>query len=181
MRPPGPFLALAAMALLTAGQGAAADLFGGYSSLRSAGDNVRGAGLGFTWRSGRSLRLTAEVSSQIGRAAGDELTSLAVLAGPTFVPWREKRLRPFLQVKAGAGRVRRKVEVFGVAIGPAGVCHGGCPWQTGLVGEAGGGLDLRLTRRFTLRLPQADYRWSRIAGDTERGLRLSAGIVYRLP
>jgi hypothetical protein len=168
------------MSLPTAGQGAAADLFGGYSSLRSAGDNVPGAGLGLTWRSDRSLRLTAEVTSQFGQAAGDDLTSLALLAGPTFVPWRERRLRPFLHVKVGAGRVRRKVEVFGVAIGPDGVCDGGCPWQTGLVGEAGGGLDLRLTRQFSLRLPQADYRWSRSAGDTERGLRLSAGVVYKL-
>jgi hypothetical protein len=43
--------------------------------------------------------------------------------------------------------------VFGVAIGRDGVCGGGCPWQTALVAEAGGGLDLQMTDRLLYRLP----------------------------
>jgi hypothetical protein len=35
--------------------------------------------------------------------------------------------------------------------------------------------------RLWLRLPQADYRWMHLAGRNEHGLRLSAGVVYRLP
>lgn len=173
--------AVAALLVVTAWPAAAADLFGGYSSLRSSGDNVRGAGLGFTWRSARPVRFTAELTSQLGPAAGEDLTAVALVAGPTWAPWPVRRLRPFLHVKAGPLFSRRQVEVFGVAIGRDGVCDGGCPWQTGLVAEAGGGLDLRVTDRLALRLPQADYRWSRVAGGTERGLRLSAGLVYRLP
>jgi hypothetical protein len=174
-------LAVAALLAVIAGPAAAADLFGGYSSLRSSGDNVRGAGLGVTWRGARPVRFTAELTSQLGQAAGEDLTAVALVAGPTWAPWPVRRLRPFLHVKAGPLFSRRQVEVFGVAIGRDGVCDGGCPWQSGLVAEAGGGFDLRVTDRLALRLPQADYRWTRAAGETERGLRLSAGLVYRLP
>jgi hypothetical protein len=102
------------------------------------------------------------------------------MVGPTLAPRRANRLRPFVHVKAGILIARRQVEVFGVAIGADGVCDGGCPWQTSPVLEVGGGLDIGLTPRLALRLPQADYRWSWPGGSTEGELRLSAGMVYRL-
>jgi hypothetical protein len=168
--------ALAAARPLDAG-----DLFGGYSSLRSSGDNVRGAGAALTWRSDRPLRYTVELSGQFGQAAGESFDALSVLAGPALGFRSERRVRPFVHARAGAVAARRQVVVFGVAIGPDGVCDGGCAWQTGPVAEAGGGLDVRVGSRLWLRVPQVDYRWMRLQGRHERGLRLSAGIVYRLP
>ena len=172
--------AAAALLLAAASPAAAADLFGGYSSLRSSGDNVRGGGLGLTWRGGHPVRIAIELSGQLGSAAGEDVAAAALLAGPTYVPWRTRRVVPFLHAKAGPLVSRRQVEVFGVAIGPDGVCEGSCPWSGGLVAEAGGGLDVRLTGRLAARLPQADYRWTRESGRTERGLRLTAALVYRL-
>jgi hypothetical protein len=172
--------AAAVLLLAAASPAAAADLFGGYSSLRLSGDNVRGGSVGLTWRQPRTLRFTAELSAQLGSAAGEDVTALALLAGPTYVPWRSRRVVPFLHAQAGPLVWRRQVEAFGVAIGPDGVCDGSCPWSAGLVAEAGGGLDLRFTPRLSARVPQADYRWTRLSDRTERGLRLTAGLVYRL-
>jgi len=66
-----------------------------------------------------------------------------------------------------------------VSIGADGVCDGGCPYQTGPGGEVGGGLDLRVGERWSLRLVQADFRVMRLAGETDHALRLSAGVVRR--
>lgn len=174
--------AFALLAVLAAGDRlAAGDLFAGYSSLRSAGDNVSGAGIGLTWRSERALRYGAELASQFGQAAGESYDALALLGGPALVLRQQGRLRPFVHARAGGLARRRQVEVFGVAIGPEGVCDGGCPWELGPAVEAGGGLDVQVTPRLAVRLPQADYRWAWLGGQGEHGLRLSAGLVYRLP
>jgi hypothetical protein len=69
--------------------------------------------------------------------------------------------------------------VFGVSIGADGVCDGGCPYQTGPAAEVGGGLDIRVGGRWAVRLVQADYRVTRLAGETDHALRLSAGVVRR--
>ena len=80
---------------------------------------------------------------------------------------------------AEGGDLRRQVVVFGVAVGASGVCDGGCSAEIGATGEAGGGLDVGLTHRISLRLPEAEYRLSRIAGAWKGGLRISAGVVAR--
>jgi hypothetical protein len=149
----------------------------GPSWLRSDGDEVLGGALAATWRSGRRLAFTVEASLHTGNAGGENLRELAVLAGPRLSPWPTRRLRPFLALKVGGVRARRQVEVFGLAVGASGVCDGGCPAEIGATGEAGGGFDLGLTHRIALRLPEAEYRVSRIAGGWKGGLRVSAGVV----
>jgi hypothetical protein len=156
-----------------------AELALGPSWLRSDGDEVPGGGLAATWRSGRRLGFTVEASLHMGNAGGEDLRELAVLAGPRLSPWVARRLRPFLALKVGGVSARRQVQVFGVAVGANGVCDGGCPAQVGAAGEAGGGLDVGLTHRITLRLPEAEYRVSRIAGGWKHGLRVSASVVGR--
>jgi hypothetical protein len=163
--------------LLAAAPAGASDLFGGYSSLSSGGDQVAGAALAYRWRLGHTWRLVAEASGQSGLAQGDDLREIAVAAGPVWAPWPGHRLSPFAQVRAGAVTTRRQVEVFGVAVGKDGVCDGSCPSQTGLLAEGGVGLDVGLTRRLALRLPQVDYRWT--SPEKEGDVRVSAGLVWR--
>ena len=152
----------------------------GYSALRARGDFVHGAALGATWpRGGGLLRFSLEASGQSGLSAGEDLRELGLFAGGALAPWPGARLSPFVSLKGGIVRARRQVEVFGVTIGESGVCDGGCAYQTGPSAEVGGGLDLRLGGRWALRLARADYRILRLAGQTERGVRLSAGIVRR--
>lgn len=156
-----------------------AELALGPSWLRSNGDEVPGGAFAATWRSDRRLALTLEASLHTGDAGGENLREVALLVGPRFSPRVAKRLRPFLALKAGGVSARRQVEVFGVAVGPSGVCDGSCSSEFGAAGEAGGGLDFGLTHRITLRFPEAEYRLSRIAGSWKGGLRVSAGVVAR--
>jgi len=120
------------------------------------------------------------VSAQSGGASGGErLRELGLLAGAAWAPWPVGRLSPFVSLKAGVVSAQRSVQIFGVSIGAGGVCDGGCPYHTGPAAEVGGGLDLRVGGRWAVRLAQADYRVTRLAGETDHALRLSAGIVRR--
>ena len=153
----------------------------GYSGLQADGSLTHGGALAFASpRGGGRLRLLAEVSAQSGGASGGErLRELGLLAGAAWAPWPGGRLSPFVSLKAGVVSAQRSVQVFGVSIGAGGVCDGGCPYHTGPAAEVGGGLDLRVGGRWAVRLAQADYRVTRLAGETDHALRLSAGIVRR--
>lgn len=173
----GRVVALAA-ALLLASSAEAASLFGGYSKLRLDGANVHGWGLAFTWPLAGSVLMTVEATGQYGLVNGEDLTEHAVMAGPSLAFRRGRRLVPFVHAKVGSVRSRRQVEVFGVVIGPDGVCDRSCPSQTGFAAEAGGGLDLRLDDRWAVRLAEVDYRLTGLADDEFDRLRLSTGLVF---
>jgi len=163
------------------GTAGASEIALGYSGLSADGELTHGGGfaLGSPRGSGR-LRLVLDLSAQSGDAAGGErLREIGLLAGAAFAPWPHGRLSPFVSLKAGVVSAQRSVRVFGVSIGADGVCDGGCPYQTGPGGEVGGGLDLRVGERWSLRLVQADFRVMRLAGETDHALRLSAGVVRR--
>lgn len=171
--------AAALLLLLWPGAASAMDVFGGYSALRLSGDYVNGASMAVSFPLRGAFRLDAEATGQFGLAGGEDLSEWTLLAGPSFTPWRDNRLSPFVHARAGAVRSRSQIEVFGIAIGDDGVCGGGCPSETSFAAELGGGLDFGLTRRLALRLPQVDYRLTGLAGDDASRLRFSAGLVYR--
>lgn len=166
-----------ALALASA-PASAADLFGGYSNLRFDGGGVSGGALAATWPVAGSLGVSVQATAHFGLAQGEDLREWTLMAGPVFAPRRGHKLSPFLQLRGGLGRSRRQIEVFGVGIGPDGVCDGGCPSRTSFAAEAGGGLDLRLGGRWALRLVQADYRLTRLEGESDHWLRFSAGLVF---
>jgi hypothetical protein len=166
------------LAMVPPAVSSAADVFGGYSSLRLQGDDAPGGSLAVSWPVRPSLAVVAEASGQLGLVRGEDLQEWALLGGPSFSPWRGHRLIPFVHVKAGLVRSRRQVDILGVAIGPGGVCDGACPSEFGFAAEAGGGVDFRLSDRFSLRI-QGDYRLVRLESDSAGRLRLSAGLVLR--
>jgi hypothetical protein len=51
--------------------------------------------------------------------------------------------------------------------------------ETGFAGAAGGGLDINLNKRFSLRLVQADYFFNAPGGREQHGARLSTGLVVK--
>lgn len=166
--------------LLGAGSASSAEMALGYSGLRADGALTHGGAFAMASprREGR-LRLVAELSVISGSAAqGERRRELGLLGGVVLAPWRG-RLSPFLSARAGLVGVQREVNVFGVSIGRDGVCDGGCGYRIGPAAEAGGGVDLRVGGRWAVRLAQADYRVSRAGGETDHGVRLSAGIVRR--
>ena len=185
MRAPSRRLLVAgAIALGTTAAGPASvqatEISAGYSGLRSGGDLIHGAALGARWpRGGGSLALLAELSGQSGTAGGESVRDIGLFGGAALAPWSSHRLSPFVSIKVGGLVERRQVDVFGVAIGPTGVCNGGCGYHLGPAAEVGGGLDLRLGGRWALRLAEAAYRVRRIEGATDHALRFAAGIVHR--
>jgi hypothetical protein len=157
---------------------AGADLFAGYSGLRAEGDLAHGGALAVaTARRGATLRLGLEVSAHFD-TAGEGLGDYAALATLAVAPWPRGRISPFLSVGGGLAGVREQVTLFGVAIGPEGVCDGGCPYSLGPAAEAGGGLDVRVGGRWALRLG-ATYRVHWTSGASEGALRVLGGIARR--
>lgn len=155
----------------------AADLFAGYSVLDVDGAWVHGgvAGAAATLRGG-TVRMGLDASAHF--AGAEQVRELGLLASVAVVARASARVSPFVALRAGGAARREQIDVFGVKVGADGVCDGSCPYAFGPSVEGGGGLDVRLRRRWHLRLA-ADYRVRRLSGTVERGLRLSSGIARR--
>jgi hypothetical protein len=167
---------LAAVAL-PARASEAADLFAGYSVLDLDGDWAHGAAAGAAvTRRGGTLRLGLDATAHPG--GGGPVRELGLLASFALAARASASVSPFLVLRAGGAARREQVDVFGVKVGPEGVCDGSCPYALGPSAEGGGGLDIRLSGRWHLRL-EADYRVRRVSGTVERGLRLSGGLARR--
>lgn len=171
--------AVLALWAASASPAAGGDLFGGYSTMRVDDRQMNGGSVAASWRLGRLVRIAVGGSLERGQISGENFEEWAFLGGPVLTPWPARRLSPFVHVKAGLARSRRQVEVLGVAIGPDGLCDGGCPYSTGAAADFGGGLDYRVSDSFSVRVPQVDYRVTQLDDATAKQFRLSAGIVYR--
>jgi outer membrane protein OmpA-like peptidoglycan-associated protein len=107
----------------------------------------------------------------------------SLLFGPRVSFRNHERLTPFLQVLGGGVRASQ-VNIEGCTA----LTFGCAPLseETVIALTAGGGLDLRMTRRISLRLFQAEYLGTRfrdpssLTGDHgwQNNVRLSAGIVF---
>ncbi|MBZ5647118.1 MAG: porin family protein [Acidobacteriia bacterium] len=161
-------LVVTALILLCAATGFAqeykADLFGGYSYLRSdpgfslPAGNASGWEGAFTYNWNNWLALKADVS---GHYCCDQ-TMHNFLFGP--------------QINLGHGKLKPYLH------GLVGVSHGtstGGFSDTVLGFALGGGIDVKWTERLSVRIVQADYLGTRYADATQNNFRLSAGLVYR--
>ena len=167
---------LLAVAALPA-RGSAADLFAGYSVLDLGGDWAQGGAAGAaTSRRGGALRIGLDASAHFG--GSEPVRELGLFASFALAARASARVSPFVVLRAGGVARREQVEVFGVKIGTDGVCDGSCPDTFGPSAEGGGGLDVRVSGRWHLRL-EAAYRARRLSGTMEHGLRLSGGIARR--
>ena len=185
------------------------ELFAGYSALRvPPGANLHGGQVSVTARVWKSLWIETAFSSHGGTATDDFSNGLSfppLLDGDSILNKRSytDEIRDHLfaagpRIKSGTGRV----SVFGHALvgfarssenaSITAVCDQGLcepvilrrdytDWSPALV--LGGGVDVRLTDRVSLRPIQADYVLTQfgISGNpsTQNNLRLSAGLVFR--
>ena len=131
------------------------EVFAGYSyarladAINSHGWNVSIAGNVNAW-----LGIAADVSGHYRSG----LSLHAYTVGPRFA-------------------VRNTVTAFThFLFGGARLGDGGALSAFGMV--FGGGVDVPLNERFTLRLLQADYLFTRFGGETQNNARLSVGIVF---
>lgn len=178
-----------------------AELFLGYSRFgtgstdtvpgnRMVGLNGGSASIAFNFN--RYLGLVADFGgyddSQLqltGNGANEPLvvnasgTAYTYLFGPRLSYRNSTRFTPFAQVLAG-GVHASDVTISGCS-GPE--CTP-LPAQNAFAMTAGGGLDIRLTRHFSIRAVQAEYMMTRFAevptggSSSQNDLRLSSGLVY---
>jgi outer membrane protein OmpA-like peptidoglycan-associated protein/opacity protein-like surface antigen len=176
-----------------------AELFLGYSYIRnvpaSAGnriDYLHGGSASLALNLNRHVGLVADFGAShankfgpnappIGGTVDASGNAFTFLFGPR-ISFRHERVTPFVQALFG-GMHAGAVTLSG--------CSGiGCvplPSETAFAMTAGGGLDVKLTHHFALRVIQVEYLMTRfadrstLAGQTARqnDVRLSAGIVFR--
>jgi opacity protein-like surface antigen len=161
-----------------------AEVFGGYSYLRTGGQGFNGFDAQFTYNQSEWLGLTGDVS---GAFAGQSVNVSGVggasahthaytfLFGPTFSYRREDKFVPFGHFLAG-------------------IAHGSSSAQTNILGQSidistsdtgfglalGGGVDYQLNKSWAIRPVQIDYVSVNAGGGHGNAFRYAAGIVYRI-
>ena len=161
-----------------------AELALGYSYLHSNAPpggcgcfNLNGGNATFAWplRSGQ-FALAGDVTiAHAGTVSstGDSLTLSTFTAGVRYLPpMVHSALQPFGQVLAGVAHSGGTL-VQGTNPGAANA-------GAAFAGNFGGGLDLRVTARFSIRLAEADYlltTFNNGGNNHQNNLRISAGVV----
>ncbi len=150
-----------------------ADLFAGYSLVRSDGASLHGGELTLAYHLTSLLALVLDVDAHRRSIEGVDHTTSGLFGGlrATFTAGGA---RPFLHVLAGAVRDEDSITVFSNTISERHTNFGGAAW---------GGLDFG-AGRFGARV-QADYRVSRRTAadgkkETHGDPRFSVGVVFRM-
>jgi hypothetical protein len=81
----------------------------------------------------------------------------------------EGRFKPFAHALVGVGRVKASARALGTSIDDS---------RNGFAAAFGGGFDVRVNKRISIRVIQVDYNPIRIEGETTNNIRLGFGIVF---
>ena len=149
-----------------------AELFGGYSY---AGGNFHGWNASVAGNVNKWFGLVADFTGHYGGGTDedgfDERERVyGYHFGPRFSA-RGKRVTVFAHVLAGASSLRTRLTGFGQRFEFN---------DTGLSFVLGGGLDIKVNDRLSIRAFQLDYLRARFFGETENRGRLAFGLVIRL-
>lgn len=115
--------------------------------------------------------IAGQYSSHINGTTSD-LTLTSFLAGPRYSRHVGKRIVPFGQVLLGAAHANS-------ALTP--LTSGLAASANAFTMAAGGGMDVELTRSWTLRLVQLDYyltRFNNGSNDHQNNLRVGTGVAF---
>jgi opacity protein-like surface antigen len=104
-----------------------------------------------------------------GTPSGTSAHELSYLFGPrVYFPTTRGRVFPFVQALFGGERFS------------AGASGLGSASTNAFAMAAGGGADVTLTRRISLRAIQVDYLYTHFGGASQNNVRIQSGIVYRI-
>jgi hypothetical protein len=165
-------LAFAAVAACSAAELPPVQIFGGYtvdfSRVPASGVSAyRGWNASAAWRIRSRFSLVADISGHYGRE--NEVVDIRVnrmAFGPRFTLC-QGRIEPFVEALFGVSRLH---------------AESGGPELTKntFAVLAGGGVDVRITRRWSLRPIQFDYIRQRFFNEQPHGGRISAGLVFEI-
>jgi hypothetical protein len=149
------------------------EIFGGYSYIKV---NEGGTGTSYDLQRGWAAALSPNLNHWFGLTAdfsghyetvGGAATKIHLFTfGPRFSIRRSERFTPYLHVLAGG---THSGSSFG-AIESS---------NTGFAGIGGGGFDVHVGERFSVRMGQLDYVVTRFSGRYQHNFRYSAGVVLR--
>ncbi len=146
------------------------EAFAGFSYLRLDADlrndrDLNGFNTSFTYNFNRFLGATGEIGGHYGNASasGAKADQFFFLFGPKLAYRGNSRVTPFAHLLPGV--VRQNV------IGANGT--------TQFAMATGGGIDINVTDRLSIRGTQADYLMTRLNNNLQNNIRLSTGFVLK--
>jgi len=149
------------------------EIFGGYSYIKV---NEGGAGTSYDLQKGwsasispnlnRWFGLTADFSGHYETVGGTATRIHLFTFGPRFSIRRSERFTPYFHVLAGGTRISTSFPTINAS-------------DTGFAGIGGGGFDVHVGDRFSVRMGQLDYVVTRFSGRYQHDFRYSAGVVFR--
>ena len=149
------------------------EIFGGYSYIKineGAGgtsyDLQKGWAASLSPNLNRWFGLTADFSGHYETVGGAATKIHLFTFGPRFSIRRSERFTPFLHVLAGGTRISTSFLGMNAS-------------DTGFAGIGGGGFDVHVGDRFSVRMGQLDYVVTRFSGRYQHNFRYSAGVVIR--
>ncbi len=151
------------------------DVFFGPSYLHAEDENLAedkslyGGAVAYTRYFNRSFGVVLDLSLHVGSSEGLDLRELNLSAGPRWAFNRSGSASFFVQALFGLRRDSTSFTVLDVTVSEG---------ESRFGMAAGGGLDLRLSPKWALRLA-GDYLYSKSEGETLDGFRVSAGAIYR--
>jgi hypothetical protein len=147
------------------------EIFGGYSYLRDDGHNLNGWTGTFIVKVNSWFALAADVDGHYGsHREGAELVRVrehGLTFGPHVALENRSRITPF--AFALFGGAHENVKVTGVTES-----------ATGFAANLGGGLDMSVNERVSVRLVQFDASYTRFHGEGKTAPRFSTGLVFHL-
>jgi hypothetical protein len=145
------------------------EIFGGYShvvaDLSNTRFNLDGGEMAVTENVNEWFGGKLYVGAQWGTRNDFNVNSQQIMFGPVFTYRKPSSITPFGHILLGA--IRGSQEFSGIS-------QSAYRFATAL----GGGVDIKLGERASIRAIQADYLISRFMGTYQNNIRLSAGIVY---
>lgn len=137
---------------------------------------MNGAGAWVSFDVTHNLAIVGEVSVQRASnvlGSGKSLTVFSYTAGPRY-SWRtHRRIVPFAQALFGGAHASGDYYPTG----------NGLDGSNSFAMTIGGGLDLPVTKRLTVRMIEAGYymtRFANVINDHQNNLRIGAGVTFRL-
>ncbi len=151
------------------------EIYGGYSALFTEDITLHGFQASVAGNLNNWFGLVAEFGGAYdtdtqGSGLKVKSTVYTYLFGPRFSRRGGGRVTPFAHALFGGVRGRGEIEGLGM---------NRVETANGFGMALGGGVDVKLSERFALRVIQADYLLTRVDGETTNNARVSAGVVIR--
>jgi hypothetical protein len=162
-------IALVSMDVMAQQEFPRAEVFGGYSYFRANPEeiNLNGWNASITGNLTDYFGIEADFSGHYKSLSRNvDINSHTFMAGPKLA-YRMEGIVPFAHFLIGASRSGTNSFGFGFS-------------DYALASAIGGGVDLKINKRFAIRAAQADYLMTRFNDERQNNFRFSAGIVIRL-